>query len=215
LPTVSGTPAPGQQLTADPGEWDKPGPTSIDWMACHDNSSNCARCDAGLTVRCENIGSGAVYVVGTSDVGNTIRAVVAKGEPSRENRVFSEPTGVVKAGAVPPPVPPTTGSGPGSDEPPIVKILSTRFTGATLHLRMRVCDESRKKLTFVATDSKPGVTAYTHRFTLTPHGKGKCSTLIRSWLPDARFSHGRHTVTILATNKFGWTSKPAKRTLIR
>jgi hypothetical protein len=106
----------------------------------------------------------------------------------------------------------TRPSGPGSDEPPTVKILSARFAGATLLLRMRVCDESRTLRIAVIT-SKRGVSAKPHRFTLTP--PTDCTTLTRSWHTAALSSHGRYTVTIFATNRFGWTSEPATRTLAR
>jgi len=79
---------------------------------------------------------------------------------------------------------------------------------------MRVCDDSRKNLTIIERDSKPGVRSYTRRFaTLIP--PRPCEALTRSWLPVPRFRHGRYTVTLWARDKSGKLSLPARRTFFR
>jgi hypothetical protein len=95
-----------------------------------------------------------------------------------------------------------------------MRILSVRFAGARVYARMRVCDDSRKNLTMIERDSKPGVLSYTRRFaTLVP--PRPCAALTRSWLPVSRFRHGRYTLTLWARDKSGKTSLPARRTFVR
>ena len=48
---------------------------------------------------------------------------------------------------------------------PTLTIISIRFVGAKTYARFRICDDTRKNLTILATDSRPGVASYTRRFT--------------------------------------------------
>jgi len=70
-------------------------------------------------------------------------------------------------------------------------------------------------VTILATDSRPGVSSYTRRFTtlVAPKPYGAYS---RHWVPVARFrGHGKYTVTLRARDKSGLTSLPAHRTFMR
>jgi hypothetical protein len=98
---------------------------------------------------------------------------------------------------------------------PTIKIVSIRFSGPTVYARFRICDDSYKNLTILATDSRPGVASYTRRFTTLVAPK-PCGVYTRHWTPVARFrGHGRYTVTLKARDKSGLTSLPAKRTFSR
>ena len=94
-------------------------------------------------------------------------------------------------------------------------MLSARFVGATIYARFRICDDTRKNLTVLATDSRPGVASYTRRFT-TLVAPRPCGVYTRHWTPVARFrGPGRYTVTLRARDTSGLTSLPAKRTFTR
>jgi hypothetical protein len=121
----------------------------------------------------------------------------------------------------PPPPPPPTATGttppppPGTvNQRPTIRILSARFRGSRIYLRLRVCDDSRKNLTILERDSKPGVRPFTRRF-MTLRPPRPCAALTRSWRPAPRFREGRYTVTLWARDKSGKTSLPARRTFVR
>jgi fibronectin type 3 domain-containing protein len=69
LPTISGTAAAGQTLTADPGQWSGTAPITytFQWRSCDQSGNNCASI-AGATSQ--------TYLVGQADVGTTLRVVV-------------------------------------------------------------------------------------------------------------------------------------------
>jgi hypothetical protein len=98
---------------------------------------------------------------------------------------------------------------------PTLVIISVRFQGATVYARFRVCDDTFKNVTVLATDSRPGVASYTRRFTtLVP--PRPCGVYTRHWLPVARFrGPGKYTVTLRARDTSGQTSLPASRTFTR
>jgi hypothetical protein len=86
-PTVSGTPQVGQTLTAGTGAWTG-GPASFafQWQ----------RCDAS-GVSCVDIGgaTGGTYVVGSADVGSTLRVVVTATNAAGSASASSAPTAAV------------------------------------------------------------------------------------------------------------------------
>lgn len=201
-PTISGTPVPGAELTAEAGTWTG-GVTSFtyQWQRCDGAGAACADV-AGAT--------GKTYGVRVSDVGSTLRVVVTGKNLAGSTTATSDTTGLVKA------VPTTTVPAPTPrvNQAPTLRILSIRFSGARIYARVRVCDDSRKNLTVIERDSKPGVASYTRRFsTLTP--PSPCTVLTRNWLPAPRFRHGRMTVTLWARDRSGRTSLPARRTFTR
>jgi hypothetical protein len=99
VPTISGTAKEGQTLTADKGNWD--GTTPIDynfqWQRCDKNGLSCA-----------NIGGAAktTYVLGSADVGNTVRVRVIATNSAGKTTAFSVASGVVVSSTNPPPPPP-------------------------------------------------------------------------------------------------------------
>jgi len=194
-PTITGTPKVGQVLTANDGTWTgNPTAYTYAWQ----------RCDADIA-SCSNI-VGAIaktYTVRLADLGYRLRVAVtarnAKGSATATSAITAIVIPAVRI----------------TNHRPTIAIISTRFVGATIYARFRICDDSFKNLTILATDSRPGVASYTRRFTtLVP--PRPCGVYTRHWTPVARFrGPGKYTVTLKARDKSGLTSLPAKRTFSR
>ena len=108
LPTVTGTAAVGQTLTASQGSWASKYLVDFanDWLRCDGSGGSCAPIGA----------NGTTYTVGGADKGSTLRARVTATNPAGTTPVSSDPTAVVPgappvappaAPAAPPPPPPT------------------------------------------------------------------------------------------------------------
>lgn len=88
-PTISGTPAIGQQLTANPGSWANiPDRYTYQWLSCDAAGAACAPI-AGAT--------GSVFGVRSDDLGRTLRVDVTAINPFGRTRKTSNATGVVRA----------------------------------------------------------------------------------------------------------------------
>ena len=95
---------------------------------------------------------------------------------------------------------------------PTVRLISVRFLGARVYARFRICDDSPRNLTILATESKPGKAAYTRRFT-TRVAPDPCGVYTRNWVPVQRLrGTGRYTVTIAVRDTSGRTSAPVRKT---
>ena len=92
-PVISGTPRDGQTLTTTNGSWSGSAPIAYayQWQDCDSNGNNCSNI-AGATSQS--------YVLTSSDVGHTIRAVVTASNFSGSNSASSAQTGVVLANPV-------------------------------------------------------------------------------------------------------------------
>jgi hypothetical protein len=194
-PTITGTPKVGQTLTAVEGSWTgNPSSYTYQWQ----------RCDADVA-SCTNVvgATGKTYGVRTADLGYRLRVAVTARNARGSATANSAITGVVAPAVTI------------TNRRPTIAILSVRFSGATVYARFRICDDSRKNLTILATDSRPRVASYTRRFaTLAP--PNPCGVYTRHWLPVARFrGPGKYTVTLRARDKSGLTSLPARRTFTR
>jgi hypothetical protein len=212
-PTVSGTPQEGSTLTGDRGTWtNNPTDYNYFWMRCDKTGGSCSNITGAHAL---------TYTLTSADVGNTLRFRVQASNGDGTTNSTSVPTAVITAKAPPPTVTNTVTTTvttspppPAVNQRPTIRILSTRFVGARIYARMRVCDDSRKNLTIIERDSKPGVASSTRRFaTLIP--PRPCSALTRNWLPAPRFRHGRYTLTVWARDKSGKTSLAARRTFFR
>ena len=195
-PTISGETTVGELLTADPGTWSN-APTSYayQWQ----------RCDLDASV-CFDVGGATnkAYGVRDADVGYRLAVVVTATNSTGKNTAKSALTDFVE---------PTTP--PAKNSKPTIKLISVRFAGARVYARVRICDDSYKNLTIVATDSRPNKASYTRRFS-TRLAPQPCGVYTRNWVPAPRFrGHGRYTITIKATDKSGSTSVPVKRTFFR
>ena len=195
-PEISGTPEVGETLTADEGTWTgTPTSYSFQWQ----------RCDADNIVACLNV-AGATsksYALHTGDLGYRLRVRVTA-DNARGATTASSATTAVIAPAL-----------KITNNRPTLAIVSVRFVGAAVYARFRICDDSLKNLSIIATDSRPGKLSYTRRFS-TLAAPRPCGVYTRHWTPVARFrGHGRYTVTLSARDKSGLTSAPAKRTFSR
>jgi hypothetical protein len=108
-PSISGSPAQGQTLTAAPGTWTgTPAPTfAYQWLRCPSsggasNGSDCATIDGATTTS---------YVVAAGDVGFTIRVRVTATNSDGQASAASNATAVVTVQAGPPNTAPPTISG--------------------------------------------------------------------------------------------------------
>jgi hypothetical protein len=194
-PTISGTPKVGQELTADKGTWSgNPTSYAYQWQ----------RCDADIASCSDVVGAtGSTYGVRLADLGYRLRVTVtarnAKGNATANSTITALIAPAVTI----------------TNRRPTLTIVSIRFSGATVYARFRICDDSMKNLTVLATDSRPGVASYTRRFT-TLVAPRPCGVYTRHWTPVARFrGHGKYTVTLRARDKSGLTSLPSRRTFTR
>jgi len=194
-PTISGTAKVGQELTADEGSWSaNPTGYSYQWQ----------RCDADVAACSPVVGAtGKTYGVRLADLGYRLRVAVTARNARGSATANSAITAIVAPAVTI------------TNRRPTIAILSVRFSGATVYARFRICDDSFKNVTIIATDSRPGVASYTRRFTtLVP--PRPCGVYTRHWLPAARFrGPGRYTVTLRARDKSGLTSLPARRSFSR
>jgi hypothetical protein len=127
----------------------------------------------------------------------------------RSTAATSAQTAVVRSTTSP--LPPT----PSANKRPAVAIVSARFRGARLYARIRVCDDSRRKLAIIERDSKAGVLSYTRRFS-TVTAPRPCGIYARNWRPAPRFrTPGRFVVTVWARDYAGLMSRPARRKFFR
>jgi hypothetical protein len=193
-PTISGTARVGRTLTANPGSWTgNPDSFTFAWQRCDSDGSNCAAFGA----------TGRTYLVRTADLGFRLRVQVRATNEKGTGTATSGLTAIVA---------PATAI---VNRRPTLTILSVRFLGAHVYARMRICDDSRKNLTIIQTDMRPGTLSYTRRFsTLIP--PRPCGVYTRNWLPAPRFrGDGRYTIVLRARDKSGLTSLPARRTFVR
>jgi hypothetical protein len=194
-PTISGTAKVGQELTVDEGSWSgSPTAYAYQWQ----------RCDADVAACTAVVGAtGKTYGVRLADLGYRLRVAVTARNAKGTATANSEITGIVAPAVTI------------TNKRPTLTIVSVRFSGATVYARFRICDDSFKNVTIIATDSRPGRASFTRRFaTLVP--PRPCGVYTRHWLPAARFrGPGKYTVTLSARDKSGLTSLPARRTFSR
>jgi|SRR5687767_14491417 len=194
-PTISGTPRVGQTLTANEGEWTaNPTGFSYQWQRCDADVATCSSV-TGATAK--------TYPVRLVDLGFRLRVAVTARNARGSATANSGITAIV--------VPAVTIT----NRRPTIAIVSVRFTGARIYARFRICDDSPRNVTILATDSRPRVASFTRRFTtLVP--PRPCGVYTRNWLPAVRFrGPGRYTVTLRARDTSGLTSLPARRTFTR
>jgi len=194
-PSISGTPKVGQELTANDGSWTgNPTGYSYQWQRCDTDVATCASV-IGAT--------GKTYGVRLADLGFRLRVAVTARNARGSATANSALTAVVAPAVTI------------TNRRPTLAIISIRFSGARVYARFRICDDSPRNATILATDSRPRVASYTRRFTtLVP--PRPCGVYTRNWLPVLRFrGPGRYTVTLRARDTSGLTSAAASRTFNR
>jgi hypothetical protein len=194
-PMVSGEPRVGRQLTADEGSWTgSPTSFAFQWQRCDIDGTGCFDI-TGATAR--------TYLVRLADLGFRLRVEVRATNSSGAGAATSALTSVVQ---------PAT---PITNRRPTLTIVSIRFLGNRVYARFRICDDSPRNLTILATDSRPGRLSQTRRFS-TRIAPNPCGAYTRNWVPAARFrGRGRYTVTLQARDTSGMTSAAARRTFRR
>jgi hypothetical protein len=87
-PTISGTDRKGETLHADPGSWtgSQPIQFAYRWQRCNQNGANCSNI-SGATHR--------DYVLGSADVGRTVRVVVTASNSAGQSTAASSPSAVI------------------------------------------------------------------------------------------------------------------------
>ena len=94
LPTISGSPVAGEELTADPGAFTgAPDRYTYRWNRCDTAGSACVSSSS----------TGRIYGVRTSDVGKTLRVEVTAINDKGRSTAVSNATAVVRAAGSPPP----------------------------------------------------------------------------------------------------------------
>jgi hypothetical protein len=190
-PSISGDTQVGDELTADEGTWTgSPTSYAYEWQRCDFDVATCTVV-VGAT--------GKTYGVRSADVGFRLRVNVTAKNAKGSANANSLPTEVVT-----PKTPPRNGR-------PTVSIVSVRFIGAQVYARFRICDDSRKNVSIIARESRPGKSTYTRRFS-TLIAPAPCGVYTRHWLPRFR-GPGRLVVTLVARDKSGLSSTPVRRTL--
>jgi len=191
-PTIVGSEEAGEELTVEEGSWtNSPTSYTYQWQRCDIDAIACGPI-TGAT--------GKTYGVRNADVGFRLRVEVTAKNANGSGSALSAPSGIV--------VP----SVPITNARPSVQMISVRFLGNKVYARFRICDDTPKNLTILATESKPRKAAYTRRFT-TRIAPNPCGVYTRSWVRVPRLrGAGRYTVTIAVRDTSGRTSAPARRT---
>jgi hypothetical protein len=194
-PTISGTARVAQQLSADPGTWnDNPTSFTYQWQRCDVDAVTCIDVPGA---------TGQTYGTRNFDVGFRMRVVVTAHKNERTGMAMSLPTAVVQ------PVTPVT------NKRPTLRILGSRFLGARIYVRMRICDDQPRNLGILVRESRPGVRPSLRRFA-TRVPPRPCGAYTRSWIPAQRFrGPGRYTITLRARDVSGFTSFAVRRTFHR
>jgi hypothetical protein len=88
-PTISGQPAVGQELTANPGSWKNiPDRFTYQWQQCNSAGGGCAPIAGAI---------GSIFGVRSADVGKTLRVEVTAINPFGRTRKTSNATAIVQA----------------------------------------------------------------------------------------------------------------------
>lgn len=107
-PTISGKATQGSTLTASPGTWSGTAPitSAYQWQRCNGAGAICVDATGATSSN---------YVLGTADVGATLRAAVTSTNSAGNSSAVSTPTALVTAGSSPAPTntaPPTISGTP-------------------------------------------------------------------------------------------------------
>jgi hypothetical protein len=194
-PEIVGDARVGEELGVDEGTWtNTPTGYAYVWQRCDSDGTNCLPV-AGAT--------GETYGVRSADLGFRLRVVVTARNAGGAGSATSGVTDVVAPAAAV------------TNRRPTLAIVSVRFLGNRIYARFRVCDDVRRNLTILATDSRPGRVSQTRRFS-TLNAPNPCGVYTRKWVPAKRFlGRGRYTVALRARDASGLISAPARRTFNR
>lgn len=208
-PTITGTAAVGDALTAHPGSWTgATGPFGYRWL----------RCDPGDVWHCVAIAgaAGSTYGVRAADTGEQLRVVVhAAGGGSQDSWVTSRPTATVPGATTSTTTETTTTvvtTTVQGNRAPTIAFLSLKRVRARVYARVRVCDDHAGHVTLIERDHKARALAYTRQYRVL---LGSCGVYARSWVPAPRFrTRGRYVVTFRAEDTSRALSRIVSRSLV-
>lgn len=194
-PSITGDARVGEELTAEDGTWtNSPTAFAHQWQRCDIDGTSCLPVAGAI---------GKTYGVRNLDLGFRLRVQVTARNTNGSGSAVSPVTEIVA---------PTVEI---TNTRPTLTIVSVRFFGARVYARFRICDDTPKNLTILATDSRPGRASFTRRFS-TQIAPDPCGVYTRNWVPAQRFrGKGRYTITLQARDTSGATSAPARRTFSR
>ncbi len=201
-PTISGTAAVGETLTANSGTWTGAVSFTHQWQVCDANGNNCVDIVGAM---------GTTYGVRSSDVGRELRIRVKASNKFGSTTATSNFTSIVTANTQTTTTVITT-TVPGA-QPPAIRFLSLRRVGMKLYARFRVCHSSGGRVTVTERDNKARALAYARHFVVRPVG---CATYLRSWMVISRFRSpaGRLVVTLRASDSAGRLSRLVSRFVV-
>ncbi len=200
LPVISGTATPGQTLRSTTGSWTG-SPTSYvyQWQSCDAAGANCANI-AGAT--------GNSRLLGTTDVGHTLRLVVTATNSAGSTPANSDHTAVVSTGTQPGGPPHLSGEIPGStfhaNQGVMLKL--TLSNQATIVVQVAKLLSGRKVKNTCRANAKKGkrCTSYVSKTRLTIKGIAGPNHIK---LNTRTYAPGRYRATITARDSTGRTSK--------
>jgi hypothetical protein len=196
-PTVSGTQAVGNTLTATNGTWRYAASFRYQWQHCDQNGNNCVNIPGA---------TGQTYGIRTSDVGMGLRVNV-----TATNRFGSRTATSDKTALVPTPVPQTTTTvvTVQGNTAPSLKFISLKRVGLKVYARFRTCDDSSSRITIVERTTKARALGLKRKFRV-----NGCGTFSRSWTMAKRFrSSGKLVVSLRAVDTQGRLSRLVSKSL--
>lgn len=209
-PTITGTVAVGEALTAHPGSWtDATGPFGYRWL----------RCEPGDTWSCVLIAgaTGSTYGIRAADTGKQLRVVVhAASSGSQDAWVTSRPTATVPGATTSTTTETTTTvvtTTVAGNRAPSISFVSLRRVHNRVYARVRVCDDTAGRLTLTERSSKARTLQIVRRWHVS---LTSCAVYGRSWTMVKRFrTKGRYVVTFRAEDSSGALSRLVSRSLVR
>jgi hypothetical protein len=197
-PTVTGTPAVGEVLTASTGTFTG-GVRSYTYQW--------QRCPAGTATACVSIAGATsrTYTVRSADVGSALRVNVTAHNASGSTSTASSDLTAVVGGNTTTVVQTTTTSTTVVNRAPTLSLLSAKRVGIKVYIRYRSCDDRSSHVSILARETKQGLSGR-HRFTATG-----CGVHSRSYVVAKLFRTGTIRVSVQATDTSGKSSRVYSR----
>lgn len=208
-PTITGTAAVGEALTAHPGSWtDATGTFGYRWLRCAPGGAWSCALIAGAT--------GSTYGVRAADTGKQIRVVVhAVSSGSQDAWATSRPTATVPGATTSTTTETTTTvvtTTVAGNRAPSIAFLSLRRVHSRVYARVRVCDDNPGRLRLIERSNKARTLQIVRRWNVSITS---CAVYGRSWTMVKRFrSKGRYVVTFRASDSSGALSRLVSRSLM-
>jgi hypothetical protein len=197
-PTISGTAAVGNTLTANNGTWRGAVSFRYQWQQCDQNGNNCAAISGA---------NGKTYGVSTANVSRGIRVVV-----TATNKFGSRAATSDRTPLVPTPTPQSTTTvvttTVQANKAPSIAFISLKRIGGRIYARFRTCDDSGARIKVIERDVRAATIGYQRGYSVF------CGTHARNWKLLNRFKKpGRLVVTLRARDNTGRMSRMVSRSV--